>query len=155
MKHLKGYKLFENKIEPQDIEELEDCFVEIKDKWEMRPEGSGRNFQDYPFYYYFHKASKFEKEVLFGLGPDIDTDVVVKLQIKAQNGNSNFLKGDFLERMAAIKDDLRKDIDLFLEHISSFGWKHTDLDSSTHIHNWGELFTDHGFIYLYIGLYKL
>jgi hypothetical protein len=140
-------------ITKEDIDDLEDYFLYVKDEWFMAPfkwlshptkAPKGFHIGDYKFYYHFYN------DTIIKIGGE-NRDVV-DFSIKTYNTISvdGLSREEYDKKLEEIKNKLLVDIDRFLDSIKHLGWEAYDWPVSRRNfikpgNNWSNSLT----IYLY------
>ena len=119
-----------SEVTKEDIEDLEDYFLDVKDEWDFAPSKwlsnpltapKGFNLDDYKFYYHFYLPF-CDKIALSKVGGKSKN--VVDFSIQTYNTvSSQVSREEYFRRLEHVKNKLLVDIDRFLDVIKHLGWE--------------------------------
>jgi hypothetical protein len=125
-------------VTKEDILDLEDHFIDIKDKWEMGPSKwlsnpltapNNFHFNDCKFYYHFYLPfnDKIAMSKVGGKSKNVVEFCIETLNTVSAEG---LTKDEYNSRLEVVKAELLSDVDRFLDEIGHLGWKVWDWSQS-------------------------
>lgn len=127
-----------SEVTKEDIEDLEDYFLDLKDEWEIAPSKwlsnpitapKGFNLGDYKFYYHFY-LPLIDKIALSKVGGESKNVVDFSIQTLNTVSRDNLSIDEYHRKLEEVKMRFLADIDRFLEDIKHLGWKVYDWSES-------------------------
>lgn len=127
-----------SEITKEDIEDLEDHFIDIKDEWLMAPSKwtsnpitapKGFHFSDYKFYYHFYLPFN-DKLAMSKVGGKSKNVVEFSIESHSAVSADGLTRQEYYQKIDEVKEKLLTDIERFLVDIEHLGWKVYDWSES-------------------------
>ena len=127
-----------SEVTKEDIEDLEDHFIDLKDEWLMAPSKwlsnpvtapKNYNFEDCKFYYHFYLPFN-DKIAMMKVGDKSKNVVEFSIETFSTVSPDGLTREEYHRKIDDIKEKLLIDVERFLGEIEHLGWKVFDWSES-------------------------
>jgi hypothetical protein len=127
-----------SEINKDDIEDLEDHFIDVKDEWLMAPSKwlsnpltapNNFNFRDCKFYYHFYLPFN-DKLAMMKVGGKSKNVVEFSIESHSAVSADGLTRDEYYRKLDEVKEKLLGDIERFLVEIKHLGWQVWDWSES-------------------------